>query len=102
MAFQVSEQRAAVGATTATVVPSLVSVIGMDDMIVELADAVFEGNTGSARWTTAVGFGILGAAVTLAPILLEISGTEGMLMIGVGAGMLGVALQAITAGDDSE
>lgn len=98
MTFNVEERHAVMGAGAAMAVPTLADAAGMDQLIVSFSDAAFEGDRGSASFVTGVGFSILGVAMILGAILSDIDDYLGIIVCGLGAGMLGVGLEAFAEG----
>jgi hypothetical protein len=93
MTFNVEEKHAVAGAAVAAGVPTLANNLGVDSLINDMADAVFEGDRGSARYTSGIGFSAIGAAMILAAILGDFSGFAGIAMVGAGVGSIGLAIE---------
>ncbi|NLV08733.1 hypothetical protein GOC74_02115 [Halomicrobium mukohataei] len=95
MALQVSERNAAIGATAAAGLPVAMSAGGIDveQHLVDFADMIFEGDTGSASFVAGLGFSVLGAAAIAAAWLGPLNGGQGMIAMGLGVGFLGLAGQ---------
>ncbi len=68
--------------------------VGLDGLIVQLADAVFEGDRGSASFVSGVGLSAAGLAMIAAIIWTDIDDFLGILIGGLGAGMLVLGAQA--------
>jgi len=100
MTFNVEERHALIGAGAAAVVPTVVGEIGVDNLLVSFADAVFEGDRGSAGFVSGIRFGTLGLLGILGSILLDVDGIIGMLMTGLGGGLVALAIQTFRAGGD--
>lgn len=98
MTFNVEEKHAAGGALAAMSVPTTVNAVGMDNLLVELADAVFEGDRETASTVTGAGFGAIGLALMAAAMVGPFDDTWGIIMIGAGAGSIGVAFEAFMEG----
>ena len=98
MTFNVEEKHAVVGAGAAMAVPTLADAVGMDSLIVSLADTVFEGDRGSASFVTGIGFMAIGAAMILGAIFAPIDDYLGISVVGLGAGFVGVGLEAFAEG----
>lgn len=96
MALQVSERHAAVGAFAAAGVPLALNIGGIDieQRFVEVADAVFEGDTGSASMVTGAAFSLMGIGLVAAAWVGPLRGRMGMLAIGLGIGMIMLGAQA--------
>jgi hypothetical protein len=98
MTFNVEEKHAVGGAGAAMVVPTVVDMVGLDDLLVSLADAVFEGDRGSAAFVTGIGSSVIGAAMILGAILSDIDDWLGVIIAGLGVGFGGVGLRAFGEG----
>lgn len=103
MALQVSERNAAMGAAAAAGLPTVTNILGLDieDQIVELANAIFEGDTGSASFVSGVGFTALGGVLVLSAWIGPLNGRAGMLAIGVGLGLWGLGAESFGVGGGS-
>lgn len=99
MTFNVEEKHATVAAGAAMSVPTLADAAGIDSLIVSLADAAFEGDRGSAGFVTGVGFSLIGVALILGAILAPIDDYLGIITVGLGAGFIGVGLEAFAEGN---
>jgi len=97
MALQVSERQAALGAGFATGLPVATQLLGLDldEQIVSLANAVFEGDTGSASFVAGVGFYVLGIGSILAAWIGPLNGRAGIAAMGLGMGMIGLGTQSL-------
>lgn len=100
MALQVSERNAAIGAGVAAGLPVLTNIIGLDleDQIVALANALFEGDTGSASFVSGMGFTAIGAVMILMAWIGPLNGTNGIISMGVGMGMFGLGAESLNVG----
>jgi hypothetical protein len=98
MALQVSERHAAVGAGVATALPVAVNQVGLDQMLGDVADRVFEGDRAVAGRIVAGVFGALGLALAALGIVGPLNGTAGILSISAGVSSLGIAVEALMAG----
>lgn len=100
MAIQVSERNAMIGATAAAGLPAVTNILGLDieDQLVALANAVFEGDTGSASFVSGIGFSVLGAVLVLSAWIGPLNGSAGMIAIGTGMGMFGLGAESFNAG----
>jgi len=96
MALQVQERNAAIGAGVAAGLPVVMNIAGvnLDDHIVSLANAVFEGDTGSASFVSGVGFTLLGGALIMAAWVGPLNGTEGIMAMGAGVGLFALGVQS--------
>lgn len=96
MAFNQAERHAAAGAGIAATVPVAANALGMESLIVDLADAVFEGNRGRAAYVTAGGFAAAGALLIGTAIFGDgINGMPGVIAISLGMTLLGLAFESI-------
>lgn len=100
MTFNVSEQHALLGAASASIVPTIANELGLERLIVSFADAVFEGDRGSAAFVTSIGFAAVGAALALMAVLGPVSGYLGMLAMGIGGGFAALGIQTFLGGDN--
>jgi len=98
MTFNVEEKHAAIGAGAAMAVPTLADAVGIDGLIVSLADTVFEGDRGSASFVTGIGFTSVGALMALAAIMAPIDDYLGVSVMGLGVGFVGLGLEAFAEG----
>ena len=98
MTFNVEEKHALGGSIAAMAVPTVADVIGVDSLIVSFADAVFEGDRGSASFVSGIGFSAIGAAMILGAIMGPVDDYIGIMMTGLGAGFVGIGLEALTEG----
>lgn len=100
MAIQVSERNAAIGAAAAAAAPAATSLLGLDleGQMVALANAVFEGDTGSASFVSGIGFTLIGAVLVLSAWIGPLNGTSGMLAIGTGMGMFALGAESLSVG----
>jgi len=100
MALQVSERNAIVGATAAAGLPAATNILGLDleDQIVGLANAIFEGDTGSASFVAGIGFSVLGGLLVLSAWIGPLNGTAGMMAIGAGMGLFGLGAESFNVG----
>lgn len=96
-----SERNAAIGAGAAALLPTATNLLGLnlEDQIVALANALFEGDTGSASFTAGIGFTGLGAALLLSAWIGPLNGGMGMLAIGIGLGMWGLGAESFGVGN---
>lgn len=96
MALQVQERNAAVGAAAAAGIPVVTNALGfnLEDHVVSLADAVFEGDAGSAAFVSGFGFSLLGAALVLSAWIGPLNGNAGILAMGLGMGFFGLGTQS--------
>jgi len=98
MTFNVEEKHAAIGAGAAMAVPTLAEQAGIDSLIISLADAVFEGDRGSASFVTGIGFTVIGAIMALGAIMGPIDDYLGVMVMGLGVGFIGVGISAFAEG----
>ena len=98
MTFNVEEKWAAGGAGAAMMVPVAADTIGLDELIVSLADTLFEGDRGSAAFVTGIGFSAIGALMVLGAILAPIDDFVGVMVTGLGVGFIGLGLRAFGEG----
>ena len=98
MTFNVEEKYALGGSIAAMAVPTVADVIGVDSLIVDFADALFEGDRGSAGFVSGIGFSAIGAAMILAAIMGPVDDYLGIMVTGVGAGFIGLGIESLTAG----
>jgi membrane-associated phospholipid phosphatase len=94
MTLNVEEKHAAAGALAASAVPQMVNRFNLDNTIVGLADALFEGNRGPAKMVVGGGFLLIGIGLIAAAVHTDIDDTAGMAAIGVAVGAFFVAGQA--------
>jgi hypothetical protein len=97
MALQVQERNAAIGAAVAAGIPVATNALGfnLEDHVVNLADAVFEGDAGSAAFVSGIGFTILGGLFVLAAWIGPLNGNAGIASMGLGMGLFGLGAQSI-------
>jgi hypothetical protein len=98
MTFNVEEKHAVVGAGTAMAVPTLADAAGVDRLIVSLADAVFEGDRGSASFVSGIGFSTIGAVMILGAILADVDDWMGVTLVGLGTGFVGLGIESLAQG----
>jgi len=79
-------------------IPVLANEVGVDRLLVDLANAVFEGDTGSAGFVSAVGFTSVAAVLLGAAIFGPLSGFYGIMAVGFGMGALGLAVSTAREG----
>jgi len=101
MTFNIEEKHAVLGAGAAMTVPVLSHQVGIDNLIVSFADAVFEGDKGSAAWVSGIGFIGLGSAMILGAVLGPFDGIEGIGLVGLGMGFVGLGIQTLAAGGNT-
>lgn len=99
MALQVSERNAAIGALAAGGLPVAMSAGGIDieGRLVNVANAVFEGDVETASMVSGAAFSLLGAAGVLLAWVGPLRGTQGMLSMGIGIGLLMLGVQSFDA-----
>ncbi len=95
MTFNVEEKHAVAGAGAAMAVPVIANQAGMDSLIVSLADTVFEGNRGSASFTTGIASIAIGVFMILGAILGDIDDWLGVLLAGLGTGFIGLGIESL-------
>ena len=83
-------------AGTATAIPTVGERIGMDELIVDLADAVFEGDVGSAKAISGSLFTLVGVIMIYAGLTTVTDPKIEALMIGGGVAFISLALQSST------
>lgn len=98
MAFNVEERYAAMGAGAAMVVPTAVNFVGIDSMIIDVANRVFEGDRQSARSLVGIGFSVVGAGMVALAIMSTLDDSTGVLAVGLGMGLIGIGAQSILGG----
>jgi hypothetical protein len=103
MALQVQERNAAIGAGVAAGLPAATNLLGLDleGQVVSLADAIFEGDVGSASFAAGMGFTILGGILVLSAWIGPLNGNAGMAAMGVGMGMWGLGAESFNVGGGS-
>lgn len=96
MPLQVSERQAAYGAGAAAALPVLMSAGGVDleGHVVNMADWIFEGDTGSASFVSGIAFTAIGLAGILGAWIGPLNGRRGMTAMGVGIGFLALGVQS--------
>lgn len=96
MTFNVEEKHAVAGGIAAAGLPVAMNVanVPIEDAIVSLADAIFEGDAGSAAFVTGLGFSVLGLGMIGAAVYTDIDDWLGVLVAGLGAGFLALGAQA--------
>jgi len=99
MALQVSEKNAMIGAGVASGLPVLLSAggINIEDRLVDVANAVFEGDVGAASMVTGGAFSLTGLGLIAAAWVGPLRGTYGMLAMGFGVGFAMLGVQAFDA-----
>ncbi|AUG46416.1 MULTISPECIES: hypothetical protein [Haloarcula] len=99
MALQVSERNAAIGASAAAGLPVLMSAggINIEDRLVDVSNAVFEGDLGSASMVTGGAFSLIGLGLIAAAWVGPLRGSLGMLAIGIGIGFAMLGVQSFDA-----
>jgi len=96
MAFNQEERHAALGAGIAAGVPVAFNAVGVESLIVDLADAVFEGDRTRAAQFTAAGFALSGLALIGTAVFGGgIDGVPGIVAISLGMTLLGLAVESI-------
>lgn len=96
MPIQVQERNAAIGAAVAAGIPVVTNALGfnIEDHVVSLGNAVFEGDAGSAAFVSGFGFTLLGAAAILGAWIGPLNGSAGITAMGLGMGFFGIGLQS--------
>jgi len=90
------ETLAVMSAGTATVIPTVGERVGMDNLIIDLADAVFEGDVGSAKAVSGTLFTLVGIIMLYAGLATVTSAKLEALLIGGGVAFIALALQSST------
>lgn len=94
MTFNIEEKHAVAGAGAAMSVPTLANLAGLEQLLVDLSDKVFEGERGSAAFVAGVGFAFVGSALVLSAILTDLDDLTGMAAIGLGVGAIGLSIES--------
>lgn len=96
MTFNVEEKHAVLGGGIAAGLPLAMNVanINIEDQIVAVADALFEGDQGSAAFVTGLGMTLLGLIAIGAAVYTSIDDGLGIAMAGLGVGLIAIGAQA--------
>jgi hypothetical protein len=100
MTFNVEEKHAVGGAAAAMLVPTVADTVGVDSLIVSLADTVFEGDRGSASFVSGIGFSVIGAGMILGAVLGPVDDALGVAVAGLGVGFIGLGLRSFAEGGE--
>jgi len=98
MTFNVEEKHAVAGAGAAMAVPTVADFVGVDSLIVSLADTLFEGDRGSASFVSGIGFTALGSLMILGAVLGPVDDWVGVLVAGLGTGFIGLGIESFGEG----
>lgn len=84
------------GAAAAAGIPVLLNVgdIDIERRIVDVANAVFEGDAGSAAFVSGLAFSVIGIGLVAAAWVGPLRGKIGMLAMGFGIGFVALGAQA--------
>jgi len=94
MTLNIEEKHAFAGGIVAAGIPTIASTSGLNGLIVDLADLLFEGNRGSAAFVSGFGFLALSLAAFGAVTFTDVDDLWGIIGAGIAAGFLALSLQS--------
>jgi hypothetical protein len=99
MAFNDEEMHALAGSAIASFVPVGINALGIDSMVTDVADAVFEGDRSRAATWTGAAFALMGIGLLAVAIVGDgIDGMPGIVAVSLGMTHIALAVEIFMEG----